>query len=120
MTITFSAYNATAERFEADHLAINLSNANAAHVLDALGFGDDVRAGDLCGTVDGEDFLGRVLMADAVSPEDEGVPSHEIARAGNAQWIEGGRPPGYLQDRLAQLRDLAQAATEGGYQVTWA
>lgn len=119
MSVTFSAITA-AGQFVADELSINTSNGNAAHVLEALGFGEDVRAGDLCGTVSAGDFLSRVLMALAVAPVDEGVPMHELAHEGSVRWIEGGRPAGYLQERLVQLHRLAEAAGKLDAEVTWA
>lgn len=119
MSVTFSAYSPATQQFVADELAVNMANANAAHVLDVLGFGEDVRAGDLCGTVSGEDFLGRVLMALAVSPADAGIPAHEDHTAGGMLWIEGGRPEGYTQERLGQLRELAEDARDRGCSITW-
>lgn len=93
----------------------NLSNVNARFVLSALGFADDE---DLCGTERAEDFLGRILVAEALSPVDEGVPAHQ-AVAGQSQVIECGRPAGYLQQRLRNLHEVAEFAQRHDLEVCW-
>lgn len=103
---------------EGDELSINLSNVNAAFVLDALGYPRDVYD-DLSGSASGEDLAGRISMALALSPEDEGVPAHEAVGSG-ARVINCGRAPGYLQDRLSDLWALAQFSIKTGRVVTWA
>lgn len=117
MSVTFAAIDATTFEFAADIEDINMNNANAAFVLESLGFAEDVAAGDLCGTVPAQDFLGRVLAALALSPGDEGVPAHTV---GSDRFIDCGRRPGYLQDRLAGLHELALAAQFRDLSVTWA
>jgi hypothetical protein len=102
------------EGFEA--LEINMSNANARFVLDALGCESQI---DLCGEEDAEAFLGRVLMALAVAPSDEGVPAHVLDDE-HLNFIECGRHEGYLQDRLQELHILAQTAADAHAYVAWA
>lgn len=116
MSVTFTAYNPTTEEFVSDseELEVNVSNANAATLLEVLGL-DTI---ELMGAESAEGFLGRVLMASAVSPEDAGIPAH--VAVGNPRWIEGGRRPGYIQERLEQLRTLAEFARSGQAQITWA
>jgi hypothetical protein len=91
----------------ADDLSVNMSNTNAARVCETLGIDLD----DLgwCGSLPAADFLGRVLVALAVCPVDAGIPAHELSGT-SPRWIECGRPEGYLQDRLGQLRELADWA----------
>jgi hypothetical protein len=89
---------------------VNLSNTNARLLLEALGFTDD----ELYGELNGELFLGRILLAEAVSPVDAGRPT---VRTGN--FVECGRDEGYLQHRLAQLRTLAEWAHLHGATITW-
>ncbi|MFE1478596.1 hypothetical protein ACFW6N_32690 [Streptomyces cyaneofuscatus] len=60
------------------------------------------------------DFLGRVLVALALTPEDSGVDGYWSGRI-----HMGGRRAGYLQRRLAELRDLAQWCADHGRDVTW-
>jgi len=94
----------------------NLSNANAARVLELLGLRGDTQD-ELVGSDSAESFEGRVLLAQALTPADEGIPAHEIAGPG-ARWIECGRPVGYLQQRFEQLLDFAQA--HRGETIHWA
>lgn len=98
--------------------SVNMSNANAATVFESLGLS---LAPDYCGSLPAEDFLGRVLMAEAVAPEDAGVPAMTtMSLEGGATMIDCGRPEGYTQTRLAQLRQVAEFAQERGASVVWA
>jgi hypothetical protein len=94
----------------------NLSNVNAARVLDALGLLDRDADGyaDLCGAREARVFQGYTVLALALTPADAGVPS---TQTGN--MIDCGRPAGYLQERITQLHDLAAAAPAGA-RVCWA
>lgn len=115
---------------------VNASNDNAVTVLQSLGFitgesrekdWDDMWNGP--SSCEAGDFLGRVLLALAVSPADAGVPAHEASardmRGVGALFPEGmrvincGREPGYLQMRLEQLRELAEFCQARGRLVTW-
>ncbi|MFJ4879885.1 hypothetical protein ACIP93_32425 [Streptomyces sp. NPDC088745] len=89
---------------------VNMANANAARVLDVLGYGYD----ELCGDAEAEDFLGRVLVALAVAPADAGRPA---TVDGNV--IDCGRPAGYTQTRLEELRELAEDACARRLRVAW-
>lgn len=94
---------------------VQMSNANARYVLDALGVGyEDVA----CGTLPALDVLGRVLVAVAIAPVDEGVPAHET-REGGVTYIEGGRRPGYLDEALDSLRDVIDWAIARDRQIGW-
>lgn len=133
MTVSFTAGTKTwHDEFQAnlltttspEDLEVNMSNSNAHRVCQALGIELDP---DWCGNSDAEVFLGRVLLALALSPADEGIPAHEIpfgvpgrpAWTGQARFIECGHAPGYLQDRLAQLRELADWAVANQAVVMW-
>ncbi|MGR7000812.1 hypothetical protein ACU686_26630 [Yinghuangia aomiensis] len=122
MSVTFAI-----EGDEETGLAVDVHNANAARLLDALGladaetgeFGtaltpDPLQPPDMCGTADPDDFLGRVLVALACAPEDEGRPALSDGRN-----HYGSRAPGYLQTRLAELHALAAEARARGRRVTW-
>lgn len=95
---------------------VNVSNHNGRELLTALGY---LTAGEACdmwsGTDTADGFLGRVLLAEALLPADEGVPAHAAGRV-----IECGRPAGYMQDRLTELREVAQFAVTYGRSVCWA
>lgn len=94
---------------------LNVSNDNARLLLEALGYDPE----DLYGTVDATDLLGRVLIADGLSPEDPGRPTVTERGTGGATIVSCGRKVGYLQDRLGQLRELASWAAERNLPVTW-
>lgn len=97
---------------------VNVSNTNAVAMLDVLGFGNDPSY-DIGGECDADNFLGRILLALAVSPKDDGVPAH-TPYADNDRWIDCGRRPGYTQDVLDNLRDVAEWSRENGRTVSWA
>lgn len=109
---------------------IKLDFWSAVLVLNALGFGEDARdGGGLAGSLNAKDFLGRVLLALAVAPEDEGVPAHERdglpelgipAGLGGLHIINFGRPAGYLQQRLRDLEELARWCLKHNRLVQWA
>lgn len=91
---------------------VNMANGNAAEVLDLLGYPTDEPEGEATA----EDFLGRVLLALAlldVSTDDE----HGRPTVHDGRWVEVGRRPGYLAERLHQLHEIATAA-QGGT-VAW-
>jgi hypothetical protein len=96
---------------EAEDLEINVSSANAVVLCDTLGI--NLAEEGWCGSLPAEDFLGRVLLALAIQPSDEGIPAHELP-TGGVRWVECGRRPGYIQDRLAQLHELAAWAVAHG------
>lgn len=96
--------------------AVNVSNGNAVLLLDLLGLaGPDA----WCGRVDGADFLGRVLLAQAIAPADAGRPALETTTGTGARLVDCGRPAGYADDRLTQLRSIAEAAAAAGSTVDW-
>ena len=104
------------EATAADALEINVSNTNARLLLESLGFStlDEDGSLDLCGSADGSDLLGRVLMAQALVPTDAGVPA---VREGNI--IDCGRHEGYMDERFEQLSDIATWAAAHNAEVVW-
>ena len=100
----------------AEELEINMSNSNAFRVCGTLGI--DLEAEGWCGSLPADDFLGRVLLALAIEPVDAGVPAHELPGIG-PRWIECGRPEGYAQERLGQLRELADWAIAHGAEISF-
>jgi hypothetical protein len=123
MSITFSAaanhgtYYATAD----DSPELNMANANAARLLALLGFTheDDYYGG----VVDAQDFLGRILIAqamlDVATDDAHGRPTVEDTGSGGMVWIECGVEPGYLAERLAILQDIATWAQGRSLRVAW-
>ncbi|NYT96333.1 hypothetical protein [Salinispora sp. H7-4] len=92
---------------------VNMATGNAKQVLDLLGLTFD---GDW-GTTTGPDFLGRVLLALAlIGTTTDAVGRPEVAEG---RWTSEGRRPGYLAERLTDLRRLASWAVEHGADVDW-
>jgi hypothetical protein len=75
----------------------------------------DFETSELVGVCDSSDLLARIDLALVLAPADAGVPWHEIT----AGVIDCGRRPGYIQDRLTQLRDVALYAHNGHRRVDW-
>ncbi len=93
---------------------LNINGGNAAELFNLLGLEFD---GDF-GETPAEDFLGRVLLAqallDVTTDDGHGRPGHTEGR-----WTTCGRRPGYLADRLTQLHQLATWAHEHDAVVAW-
>lgn len=127
MSVTFNAAAPVAYDFGICYAPVeggpelNMSNANAVHLLALLGFTHDEDYHG--GVVDAQDFLGRILLAEAmldVATDDEhGRPSVEH-KGGGMTLIECGTEPGYLADRLAILHEVATWAQHRHLKVAWA
>lgn len=104
--------------------SLNVANGNAGALLEALGLihdgmSTDERSDVFCGgSVPAEDFLGRVMLAQAVAPVSAEVPAHTVPAPG-ARFIECGRSEGYVQDRLVHLREVAEFAAARDIPVEW-
>lgn len=108
--------------------AVELHSANAVRLLEllglaftadqpAVGFGTgalQVLAVDAYGQLDPQAFLGRVLLAEALTPADAGAEPLLEGR-----HYRGGRSAGHLQYRLRELRDLAAWCSARGRLVAW-
>jgi hypothetical protein len=135
-------WDATPEAWDAWHDAVeaaegprvNVSNTNAVHLLGLLGLtGDGTALADreadplavpeveLVGEADAGDFLGRVLIALAVNPADAGTATISSGGpgTGTALMVDCGRRAGYSEDRLGELRTVAEAARAAGRTVAW-
>lgn len=92
---------------------VNMANGNAAQILDLLGV-DDIDGGVL----PAQDFLGRVLLAQALASatvdDEHGRPDFTDGR-----WYHGGRRPGYIAGKLAELHEVAIWAAERDVEVVW-
>lgn len=89
---------------------VNLSNMNAGMILDLLG----LRTPDLTGACSATDFRGRILLAQALTPADEG----RVAVA-HDNFIDCGRRAGYTEDVLARLTVLAERCQGLGVGLVW-
>lgn len=90
--------------------SVNVSNRNAAHLLELLG----LEPGDLTGSSDAESLLGRALVAMGLNPSDPGVPSVQ-----DGNLIDSGRVEGYADMRLEQLVELAEWARAQQRPISW-
>lgn len=97
---------------------INIANINAVGILGLLGYAEDGEV-DLCGSCGADEFEGRVLTALALTPADAGLPDYEIAGKGGATIVECGRRPGYHQDILGRLLELADWSRGRQRTVCW-
>lgn len=98
-----------------DEYSVSMCNANAADVVEALGYDRS----DYCdGEADPEDLIGRCLIAEALAPDPE-LPSYEQVGAKGARLIDSGREAGYVRARCAEIRVLAEKAREMGRTVVW-
>lgn len=91
---------------------VNVSNANAGTLLRALGLYE--QGGDLTGALPGEEFASKVIQARVLTPQDAGVPATQYGLV-----TDCGRRPGYVQDRLDELQEIANFAWDKGLAVVW-
>lgn len=120
MSITFSlAYQPTghpladAIAWANERVMVNMSNTNAALVIERLGL-----EFDYSGSISADDLLGRALVGN-IGRDDTGTATHVDAAAGRATIVECGLPDGYFDSRLGALAELAEAAQAFGVPVTW-
>ena len=97
---------------------LNVTSTNGRYILDALGIVLPATA-ELWGEMTGTDLLGRVLVALAIAPADTGTPAHTLTGHRQATVVMCGRRPGYLQDALGVLRDIAEWAITHQTPVVW-
>lgn len=104
-----AGYGASVEAIHpAGQEPVNMANRNANDVLIVLGIEED------CGTLDAALMLDRIDTALAIGFADAAMPTLALG-----QRVECGRDPGYIADRLAQIRTLALACHEAGKAITW-
>lgn len=111
--------------FIEDAPSLNVSNGNAIVLLEALGLLGEVTdtpfgpVPDACGSLDAETFLGRVLAAEVLSVGDAGTETETLVEEGRATMVMCGRPEGYLDAKLAVLREVATWAQAHQVPVVW-
>ena len=114
------------DEFVCEDLNVNMHNANACRILALLGYkrmtGVTVLPGlgslpiAESGSTTAEDFEGRVLVALAIEPADEGRDWTQDDR-----MATGSRRAGRTEELLAELRRLAEAGKgTPGAVVCWA
>jgi hypothetical protein len=106
--------------------SLNVANGNAIKILASLHLGSRVvetgfgpAPADCGGSLDAEDFLGRVLAAEIMSVGDPGRPEEITVVDGGPTIVSCGTPEGYLDDKLAALREIAEFAQAHGRAVVW-
>ena len=91
--------------------------------LTGTGPGDDAPLPMWTGEEDATGFLGRVLTALGLAPDDAGIPATSTTRVlpsgGETFLVDCGRRPGYLQEKLALLREVADYAITNDLRVAW-
>lgn len=98
-----------------DEYSVNMSNSNAADVIEALGYPRD----EYCsGEAEPDDLIGRCLIAEAIAP-DPALPSYTQTGINGARLIDAGRAPGYIRSKCYQIRVLAEQAKVLGRTVVW-
>lgn len=103
------------ESITADCPSVNMANSNAHDVLTALG----LDTADMCGGEAGATFRARVLVAMAQYEGGDGLEPYTIREPGRATWHFGGRPEGYIAEKLASLLKVAESAESLGLEVVW-
>jgi hypothetical protein len=100
---------------------VNVSNITAVELLDNLGILVDEDFSERClGSISATDLKGRILMAVALLPEDEGMPAHQAGNTmfGLQVWTAP-RPAGHTQNVLHRLLEVAEFALAQGRDVDW-
>jgi hypothetical protein len=108
----------------------NVARGNVAHIAETLGIEGPDEGGEVYGDEPADLFLGRVLLALAVAPQDAGTPATSRTLGdgfggsplltAEGRWYDCGRSEGYTQRKLAELRTLAEWAAARGHRVAWA
>lgn len=93
---------------------LNMSNANAREVLSYL----DLDTEDLGGSITPTDLAGRCLIALALAPDVELIPTEDRGALG-ATIIDCGRAKGYIPSKLEALLALCDFANAQGRDIQW-
>ncbi len=101
---------------EQESPSVNVSERNAVLLLQALGYREPFECSPLAGAATVEEFRGRVLTALALARADDGAPWRETS----PRFTDCGRRPGYLQDRLEELHELADWCIQHHREIQWA
>ena len=116
MSVEYTTTNSTVRGVWSED-SISVAYGWATLVGEALGF-TDFEEEIILGSESLETFKGRVLLALAVAPEDEGLPIHTTETVlGSARTH---RPAGYLQAKLRALLSVVESGERQGHDtVCW-
>lgn len=92
---------------------LNVSNANAAAILERLGL-----EADEYGVLDPADMLGRVMVGN-IGRSDDGMADSVSVGSGGAINVDCGVRAGYFADRFGALADLVMVASDRNMLVVW-
>lgn len=100
----------------------SLSEDEARDMLIVLGFADlstGEMVGDLYGEAQAQDFLGRVLIGQALNPALVEISAPKESGESAFAHVALVHPKGWVQEQLKRLRNLAQYAVDHDMVVTW-
>jgi hypothetical protein len=122
MSVSFALYKANGHRFDPlpghDDREFSLSNANAADVVDALGIEDSFSKRPW--PIQCFRTLLIVARRKRLGHTSPAVPVTELRKPGTMLVIDCGRAEGYIEQKPAQLSDLANEGVEiGATHVGW-
>ena len=116
MTVSFTLLKATGQTFHRlpgqDDREFNLSNANAADVLDALGIEESFSESHW--PIPCLRALLVVARRKRLGHASPAIPSTEMRERGFMLMIDCGRAEGYIERKLAALSDLVDLGVETG------
>jgi hypothetical protein len=92
---------------------VNMSNSNAFDVLVTLGFSADFSESCI-GEESADEFLGRILIAEAIAPEYSGLTTMQIDN-----YIYCGREANYIHNKLNQLKEVVAWAKANQRTISW-
>ena len=93
---------------------VNMANSNAAFIIELLGI-----EFDYCGSIPAAELLERITFGAVVGGGDTGTVTVAYQTDGGATMVDCGRPAGYADMRLEQLREVAEWAVAHGRDVVW-
>ena len=104
---------------------VNMANGNVVEIFKVLGLlsdapdNADVDDAFQGGSLSAEDFMGRIVIAEAMAPISPARPTVESQSSQGARFIECGLPEGYMQGRIADLRVVAEYAIANNRDIQW-
>ena len=104
---------------------VNMANGNVVGIFKVLGLlsdtpdSTDVDDAFQGGSLSAEDFMGRIVIAEALAPISPARPTVESQSSQGARFIECGLPEGYVQERIADLRVVAEYGVSNNREIQW-
>ena len=108
--------NATPTGYRVGFPGLNVSNTNFRALWEVLKFTIPF---DTCGKYPAKLLFDHVIMALVTLEDDIGTKDVVHNPTGQVTVIECGRPPGYIQERLTQLKKIAIRAMDMEVGIVW-